>query len=105
LQYLDEVSFEAETRLWRRLCTVGVYLTPGGFMASAEPGWMRLVFTATTDELEEGLRRLANTLKYLTTKEQGGHIEKDAPTYLVQSIVANGVAPNHEANNNCNFTL
>ncbi|NND03360.1 MAG: aminotransferase class I/II-fold pyridoxal phosphate-dependent enzyme [Acidimicrobiia bacterium] len=57
---MEEVSWEAEDALWRRLLAEErINLTPGTACRNGEPGFMRLVFSSTpTDALVEGARRL-----------------------------------------------
>lgn len=46
-QFLDEPTWEAEQRLWRRLLDeANVNLTPGSACRAGEPGWMRVCFAS-----------------------------------------------------------
>uniref|UniRef100_A0A8R1HKF0 Aminotran_1_2 domain-containing protein n=1 Tax=Caenorhabditis japonica TaxID=281687 RepID=A0A8R1HKF0_CAEJA len=47
-----------ELDLFDRLATSGIMLTPGVHQKCHVPGWFRLVFACTKEELEEGIRRL-----------------------------------------------
>lgn len=64
---MEEVSWEAEDRLWRRLVDeYKLNLTPGSACHSAEPGFMRLVFSAApTGAVIEGVRRLGRLFRSL----------------------------------------
>lgn len=57
---LDEVTWEAEHELWETLLQeLNVNITPGSACHNGEPGFMRLVFSATpVDALVEGAHRL-----------------------------------------------
>jgi len=57
---MDEMSWEGEDRLWRRLVDeLNINLTPGSACHNGEPGFMRLVFSSTpTDAVVAGARRL-----------------------------------------------
>ncbi|HSF85996.1 MAG TPA: aminotransferase class I/II-fold pyridoxal phosphate-dependent enzyme [Acidimicrobiia bacterium] len=58
---MDDVTWEAEERLWRRLLEVGnVNLTPGSACHIAEPGFLRLCYAAgATEAIVAGIERLA----------------------------------------------
>lgn len=62
--WLDEPSWPAEHRLWRRLLErAGVNLTPGAACHIAEPGFFRLCFASVPSEVAvEGVRRVAGVL-------------------------------------------
>lgn len=62
--WLDEPSWEAEERLWRRLVDeANVNLTPGSACRNGEPGFLRLVYaTAPMDHVETAMNRIAAVL-------------------------------------------
>ena len=62
---MEDVSWEAEDRLWRRLVDeYKLNLTPGSACRAPEPGFMRLVFASTpTDAVLEGVRRLGRLVR------------------------------------------
>lgn len=62
--HLDEQTWEAEDRLWRRILNDGrVNLTPGSSCRIGEPGFLRLVFaTVPTACVQEGARRIGEVL-------------------------------------------
>jgi aspartate/methionine/tyrosine aminotransferase len=62
--FLDEVTWEAEGELWRRLLDEGnVNLTPGAECRVGEPGFMRLCFASEeTDAVVAGVERLGRLL-------------------------------------------
>lgn len=64
---MDEVSWEAEDRLWRRLVDeFKLNLTPGSACHCAEPGFMRLVFSSEpTAAVVEGVNRLGSLVRSL----------------------------------------
>uniref|UniRef100_A0A914VWT9 Aminotransferase class I/classII domain-containing protein n=1 Tax=Plectus sambesii TaxID=2011161 RepID=A0A914VWT9_9BILA len=64
-ELLENKSFEGEDELFKAFCSAGVYMTPGQYQACDEPGWMRLVFSGSTESLEEGLRRLRKVVNEL----------------------------------------
>ena len=45
LQYLKEMTLEAEANLWLNLLHKGVYVMPGYAFGCAERGWFRIVFS------------------------------------------------------------
>ena len=57
---MDELTWDAEERLWRHLLDeLNINLTPGSACHNGEPGFMRLVFTgAPTDAVVTGVHRL-----------------------------------------------
>jgi aspartate/methionine/tyrosine aminotransferase len=59
-EFLDEATWEAEDRLWRRLLEVAnVNLTPGAACRNAEPGFLRLCFaTGPTAGVAAGIERI-----------------------------------------------
>lgn len=63
-RFLDEPSWEAEDRLWRRLLDeVNVNLTPGASLRAAQPGLFRLCFASVEPAVAElGVRRVAAVL-------------------------------------------
>ncbi|CAI5450907.1 unnamed protein product [Caenorhabditis angaria] len=64
---LKEHSEKAELELWNRIAEeVGVMLTPGVHQKCVNFGWFRLVFACTSEELEEGFRRLYKFMKIRT---------------------------------------
>ncbi len=66
---MDEISWEGEARLWRRLFDeVNINLTPGDACHNGEPGFMRLVFTSVpTDAAVEGVHRLGRYARSLAS--------------------------------------
>uniref|UniRef100_A0A914C9L8 Aminotransferase class I/classII domain-containing protein n=1 Tax=Acrobeloides nanus TaxID=290746 RepID=A0A914C9L8_9BILA len=64
-QYLSDATFDAERFLWTRMCYSRIYLNPGQFMGTSEPGWFRLVISGRKDALAEGLHRLSRLLVHL----------------------------------------
>ncbi|MFO7549574.1 MAG: aminotransferase class I/II-fold pyridoxal phosphate-dependent enzyme [Acidimicrobiia bacterium] len=62
--HLDEPTWAAEDRLWRRLLDgANVNLTPGSACRVSEPGFFRLCFAAASrPTVVEGVRRLAATV-------------------------------------------
>ncbi|MFO7562325.1 MAG: aminotransferase class I/II-fold pyridoxal phosphate-dependent enzyme [Enhygromyxa sp.] len=62
--YLDEPTFEAEDRLWRRIVDEAkVNLTPGSACRIAEPGFFRLCYAAVPEEaVIEGIARIGRVL-------------------------------------------
>jgi aspartate/methionine/tyrosine aminotransferase len=62
--YLDEPTWAAEDRLWRRLLDeANLNLTPGSACRIAEPGFFRLCFAAESPPaVLEGVRRLAEVI-------------------------------------------
>jgi aspartate/methionine/tyrosine aminotransferase len=62
--WLDEPTWDAEERLWRRLVDeANVNLTPGSACRNGEPGFLRLVYaTAPTDHVETAVDRIAAVL-------------------------------------------
>ncbi|XP_069678877.1 probable inactive 1-aminocyclopropane-1-carboxylate synthase-like protein 2 [Periplaneta americana] len=67
--FLPVVNHEEELVLFKKFMEHKVYLTPGSEMKCVDPGWFRVVFTAPSNVLDEGILRIAETLKELT-KEQ-----------------------------------
>ena len=63
-RFLDEPSFEAEDRLWRRIFDeANVNLTPGSACRIAEPGFFRLCYAAVAAEAAlEGIARIGRVL-------------------------------------------
>ncbi|CAD6199275.1 unnamed protein product [Caenorhabditis auriculariae] len=57
-EMLKSKTSKAELELWRKVATGGVMLTPGDHQKCLKPGWFRLVFACTKEELQEGIRRL-----------------------------------------------
>ncbi|PAV63360.1 hypothetical protein WR25_16155 [Diploscapter pachys] len=57
-KHLSRSSFEAEDELMHKLEGVGLYLTPGSHMEALQPGYFRLVFACSKEELKEGICRL-----------------------------------------------
>ncbi len=59
--WMDDLTWEAEERLWRRFLEVGnINLTPGAACHIAEPGFLRLCYAAApTDAMVAGIERLA----------------------------------------------
>ncbi len=74
-EHLDEPTWEAEERLWRRLLEeANVNITPGAACRNSEPGFMRICFAAaSTEAAVEAVRRLG---KVLTPKS--GRISAEA---------------------------
>ena len=66
---MDEVTWEAEERLWRHLLDeLNINLTPGDACHNGEPGFMRLVFTSVpTDAAVEGVHRLGRYARSLAS--------------------------------------
>jgi DNA-binding transcriptional MocR family regulator len=64
-EYLDESSWRAEHRLWRRILDrTGVNLTPGAACRVGEPGFMRLCFASVpTPGACDGVRRIGRLLR------------------------------------------
>jgi aspartate/methionine/tyrosine aminotransferase len=64
-EFLDEPTWEAEDRLWRRLLDEGnVNLTPGSACRIVEPGFFRLCYAALpVDHVIEGIRRLGSVVQ------------------------------------------
>ena len=50
-------AWDAENQLSQRMMEHKVFLTPGGLMFAAEPGWFRLIFSQDKHVLEEGVGR------------------------------------------------
>jgi aspartate/methionine/tyrosine aminotransferase len=67
-RYLEEVTWESEARLWRRLIDQGnVNLTPGAACHNGEPGFMRLCYASNPPEVvAEGVRRVGATCHELS---------------------------------------
>ena len=63
--FMDEVTWEEEDRLWRRILEeANVNLTPGAACHVGEPGFMRLCFAAEpTDVIVDGVQRLGKVLE------------------------------------------
>ncbi|CAD5223650.1 unnamed protein product [Bursaphelenchus okinawaensis] len=80
-EYIKDDTFEAENVLWKRFTRSGVYMNPGSFMGSVEPGWFRLVISCARSELEEGLRRLHDIL-LIIEKRQIDRPKSAVPTEL-----------------------
>ncbi|CAN6450703.1 unnamed protein product [Victoria cruziana] len=61
---LDEPSFEAETRLWKKLLhQVGLNVSPGSSFHCSEPGWFRVCFANMSDKtLAVSLERIRSFL-------------------------------------------
>ncbi|KAK5968033.1 hypothetical protein GCK32_018343 [Trichostrongylus colubriformis] len=53
-KHLRSQTFAAEISLWQKFCDRGVIMTPGQHVLCPQPGWMRLVFSCSIDELTEG---------------------------------------------------
>ena len=62
--FMDDVTWEEEDRLWRRILEeANVNLTPGAACHVGEPGFMRLCFAAEpTDVIVDGVQRLGRVL-------------------------------------------
>ncbi|KAK8404037.1 hypothetical protein O3P69_000243 [Scylla paramamosain] len=56
--FLRPVTMEEESVLMQEIFDGGLYITQGKILCCTSPGWMRLVFTVTEKELDEGLDRL-----------------------------------------------
>ncbi|PNF40153.1 hypothetical protein B7P43_G09761 [Cryptotermes secundus] len=63
--FLPKVNHDEELALFKRFMAHKVYLTPGSEMRCADPGWFRIVFSSAPHVLEEGLSRIADTIKEL----------------------------------------
>ena len=63
-RFLDEPTWEAEARLWRRVVDeANVNITPGSACRIAEPGFMRICFaTEPADTVVTAIRRIAAVL-------------------------------------------
>ena len=63
--FMDEVTWEEEDRLWRRILEeANVNLTPGAACHVGEPGFMRLCFAAEpTDVIVSGVQRLGRVVE------------------------------------------
>jgi 1-aminocyclopropane-1-carboxylate synthase len=60
----DALSMAREDRLWERLLTFGVNLTPGSTLHCREPGWFRLCFAGMSSErLAAAVQRMVEALK------------------------------------------
>lgn len=66
---MDEITWEAEDRLWRHLLDeLNINLTPGDACHNGEPGFMRLVFTSVpTEAAVEGVHRLGRYARSLAS--------------------------------------
>jgi aspartate/methionine/tyrosine aminotransferase len=66
-RFLDEPTWEAEHRLWRRIVDdTRVNLTPGAACHVGEPGFFRLCYAGLpTDTVETGIERLTGLLRSL----------------------------------------
>lgn len=60
--FLRPVTMEEESALQQELMDSGLYIVHGNILYCTSPGWMRLVFTVTEKELDEGLDRLRAVL-------------------------------------------
>jgi aspartate/methionine/tyrosine aminotransferase len=56
---LDEPTFAAEDRLWRRTRAAKVNVLPGSAFGAPEPGWFRLCHAVPADLVTTGIDRLA----------------------------------------------
>ncbi|KAJ9579121.1 hypothetical protein L9F63_024771, partial [Diploptera punctata] len=61
--FMMEINQSEELALFKLLMEHKVYITPGSEMRSLEYGWFRIVFSAKSEILNEGLRRITDTLK------------------------------------------
>jgi len=62
--FLQENTFDAERQFTEYLMVErGCYVLPGSECDSPEPGWIRIVFTVSTKELEVFLERFTNAIK------------------------------------------
>nr|XP_015213606.1 PREDICTED: 1-aminocyclopropane-1-carboxylate synthase-like protein 1 isoform X1 [Lepisosteus oculatus] len=60
--FLKEQSFEAEMDLWWRLIHEKVFISPGQVFSSCEPGWFRVVFSDTVENIKIGVDRIKKAL-------------------------------------------
>ena len=75
-------GWDGEKVVRRAMQDAGLYLTPGVHMSAEEPGFFRLCFARTEEEVREGVRRLRSALSKF---EDGvnSHVDaklKDAPS-------------------------
>ncbi|MCP3977125.1 MAG: aminotransferase class I/II-fold pyridoxal phosphate-dependent enzyme [bacterium] len=65
---MEEITWEAEERLWRHMLDdLNINITPGSACHNGEPGFMRLVFTsAPTEAVVAGVERLGRYARSLT---------------------------------------
>ena len=68
---MDEISWDAEYRLWNRMVDeLNINLTPGSDCHNGEPGFMRLVFTSVpTDAVVAGAHRLGRFAQAMASQE------------------------------------
>ncbi|KDR08258.1 1-aminocyclopropane-1-carboxylate synthase-like protein 1 [Zootermopsis nevadensis] len=69
-RFLPTLNHDGELALFKHFMARKVYVTPGSEMRCADPGWFRIVFSAAPHILEEGLSRIADTLKEFNITKQ-----------------------------------
>ena len=61
--FMVNLTFEEERKLWREFIDNGVYLSSGEAFHCSEPGWFRVVYSTETDEvLTKALNRMGKVL-------------------------------------------
>jgi len=58
-----DAAWDAEKDLSSRLLQAGVEMSTGFAYHNEEPGWFRVIFSVEREALEEGLRRIIETVK------------------------------------------
>ncbi|XP_042856908.1 1-aminocyclopropane-1-carboxylate synthase-like protein 1 [Penaeus japonicus] len=61
--FMETHNEEEEMDIHAQMMQAGVYVVPGSKLYCVNPGWIRLIFSVTEDELDEGLRRIESVLK------------------------------------------
>ena len=65
--FLKERTFEEEAKLQEKFIAEKVLIVPGKPLTMPEPGWFRMVYTASGgEEMREGIRRIFSALKKYT---------------------------------------
>ena len=74
-QVVDEMD-TLEAIINKALLDAKVFLAPGATFGSEKPGWFRIVFSQSRENLREGFRRIEEVLGLHTTKSASGNVVK-----------------------------
>ncbi|XP_006825761.1 1-aminocyclopropane-1-carboxylate synthase-like protein 1 [Saccoglossus kowalevskii] len=68
-QFINPSTFEGEFNLYNEFLDNKVYLLPGEGLFCCEPGWFRIIFSVSKDEIDQALERIATVINKRRSKE------------------------------------
>ncbi|NWU98293.1 1A1L1 protein, partial [Upupa epops] len=83
-KFLKSATFEAELDLWQRLLDERLLISPGKAFSCHEPGWFRLIFANSVDDVCLCIQRLEQTLHSSAAEPGTATTSSTAGALLVQ---------------------